>query len=162
MIERMRYIDWLVLFGLILLSQVAGFIGSLAMTAESAAWYAALAFPTLAPPGWVFGPVWTLLYALMGVAAFIVWRARHQAGSILALVFFFVQLALNALWSVAFFGLQSVSLALAEISILWLMLAATLVFFARVSKIATWLLVPYLLWVTFAAYLAFEFWRLNG
>ena len=160
--HRITLTDWLVLFGLIVLAQGAGLLGSLAMNATSAAWYASLTLPVLTPPAWLFGPAWTLLYVLMGVAAFIVWRSRHRSGAELALVLFVVQLVLNALWSVLFFGMQSVALGLAEIALLWLAILATIVAFARVSKVAAWLLVPYLLWVTFAAYLTFEIWRLNG
>lgn len=158
----MTLTDWLVLFVFIVLSQGAGLLGSLAMNAASATWYASLALPALTPPTWLFGPAWTFLYVLMGVAAFIVWRLRERSGTELALVLFVVQLVLNALWSVIFFGMQSALLGLIEIGLLWLAIVATIAAFAHVSKVAAWLLAPYLLWVTFAAYLTFEIWRLNG
>lgn len=154
--------EWPALLFFLLISQAAGLVGSVFTAPSLSSWYASLALPALSPPGWVFGPVWTLLYVLMGVAAFTVWHLRRRDGASLALVLFFVQLVLNALWSVLFFGMQSVTLALFEIGLLWLAIAATLAAFVRVSKIAAWLLVPYLLWVSFASYLMVEIWRLNG
>jgi len=124
-------------------------------------YYAALAKPAWSPPAWVFGPAWTVLYILMAVAAWMVWRRggwRAQRG---ALGLYLVQLALNALWTPLFFGLQNPGLAFAEIVLLWLALAATLVAFFRVDRWAGCLLVPYLLWVSFAAALNFAIWRLG-
>lgn len=124
-------------------------------------WYAALKKPAWNPPGWVFGPVWTALYTAMAVAAWLVWRRGGFAKQRRPLTLFLGQLALNAGWTPLFFGLCSPGLALAEILLLWLAIAMTLVAFLRISRVAAWLLIPYLLWVSFAAVLNFALWRLN-
>jgi tryptophan-rich sensory protein len=124
-------------------------------------WYSGLAKPSFNPPNWVFGPAWTALYSMMAVAAWLVWRERGRRDVSIALVLFLVQLALNAAWSGVFFGLRNPAAALAEIAVLWLLIAATLFAFRRVRPVAGWLLAPYLAWVTFASALNFEIWRLN-
>ena len=125
-------------------------------------WYPTLAKPPFNPPAWVFGPTWTVLYILMGVALFLVWRrGLDTSGVKLALVVFAVQLALNALWSILFFGMQSPAWAFAEILLLWLAIVATLWAFWRLSPVAGGLLVPYLAWVSFAAVLNGAIWILN-
>jgi tryptophan-rich sensory protein len=125
-------------------------------------WYPTLVKPSFNPPAWVFGPVWTLLYILMGVAAFLVWRhGLASEGVRLALAVFAVQLALNGLWSILFFGLQAPGWALVEIILLWLAIVATLVLFWRVAPAAGGLLLPYLAWVSFAAVLNASLWWLN-
>lgn len=126
------------------------------------AWYPTLSKPFFNPPAWVFGPTWTLLYIMMGVAAFLVWRQGLAAeGTKAALGVFAVQLALNGLWSILFFGLKSPGLAFAEIIVLWLAIAATVYLFRRVLPAAGWLLLPYLAWVSFAAVLNGSIWMLN-
>ncbi len=148
-------------------SELAGVIGSVFTFSAIPGWYGTLAKPGLTPPGWVFGPVWITLFALMGIAAFLVWSSHAKAsedkkkGITVALLLFGIQLALNTLWSIIFFGLHSPGAALVEIILLWLAILATIVAFARVVKPAAWLLVPYLLWVSFAAYLNYSIWRLN-
>lgn len=112
--------------------------------------YAAIPTPVWAPPSWVFGPVWTLLYALMGIAAWRVWKARGFSGATVPLILFFAQLVANALWTPLFFGADLLGWALADIVVLDLLLAATIVAFWRVDRLAGLLLVPYLLWVLFA------------
>lgn len=124
-------------------------------------WYAGLNKPQWNPPARVFAPVWTLLYAMMAVAAWLVWREGGWKSQRRALVLFLLQWLLNVLWTPLFFGMHRVGLAFAEITILWLMLAATLVSFWRVRKAAAFLLLPYLAWVSFAAALNFAIWRLN-
>jgi benzodiazapine receptor len=125
-------------------------------------WYAALKKPSWNPPGWVFGPVWTLLYTLMAVSAWLVWKRGGFAAQRLALRLFLIQLMLNAAWSPLFFGLHSPGVAFAEIILLWLAILATLAAFRPISRPATLLLVPYLAWVSFAAVLNFALWRLNS
>lgn len=124
-------------------------------------WYEQLQKPAWNPPSWVFGPVWTTLYLMMGVAAWLVWRrggwGQHRA----ALALFVAQWLLNALWTPLFFGLQRPGLAFAEILLLWVAIVATIMAFWRVTKPAALLLVPYLAWVTFAAALNFTLWSLN-
>ena len=124
-------------------------------------WYAQLAKPALTPPNWVFGPVWTLLYLMMAVAAWLVWSDPSPPRARIPLIVFVVQLVLNAAWSCLFFGLHSIGLALADIVVLWATILATLISFWRLRKLAGALLIPYLLWVSFAGYLNIALWRLN-
>jgi translocator protein len=125
-------------------------------------WYAGLTKPSLNPPNWVFGPVWSTLYLLMAIAAWLVWQRRERTKVKLPLMLFAAQLALNVAWSGCFFYLQRPGLALADIALLWLSILATMVSFFRVSGVAGASLVPYWLWVTFASYLNFAIWRLNA
>jgi tryptophan-rich sensory protein len=132
-----------------------------AASVEAGPFYSQLVRPQWAPPAGVFGPVWTALYALMGVAAWLVWRVAGFAHARLALTLFLVQLALNALWSWLFFGWQRGALAFADILLLWVLIAATMVSFWRIKPIAAALLAPYLLWVSFAGVLNYWVWKLN-
>lgn len=152
--------NWPAFLGFIALSEAAGIIGSIFTAPSIAGWYATLIKPEIAPPNWIFGPVWTTLFLLMGIAAFLVWRTKKN--SKIALGIFGVQLILNVLWSFLFFGLQSPGAALVEIVLLWLSIAATIWAFAKISKPAAWLLVPYIAWVSFAGYLNFLLWSLNS
>jgi tryptophan-rich sensory protein len=138
-----------------------GALGSV-WTAESVrGWYAALAKPPITPPGWVFAPVWTTLYILMGFAAWRVWRKARFGGASAALILFCIQLALNLAWSYLFFGRHWIGLALADIATLVCAITATAVFFARIDRLAAWMLVPYLAWVTYASALNAWIWVLN-
>ncbi len=125
-------------------------------------WYAGLAKPALNPPAWVFGPVWTALYASMGLALSLAPAPARAARAWPALALFGLQLLLNALWSWLFFGLHRPDLALLDIAALWLAILACAVAFWRLRPLAGALLLPYLAWVGFAAYLNLELWRLNG
>lgn len=125
------------------------------------AWYAALVRPTWSPPNWIFAPVWTLLYLLMGVSAWLVWRRAGFGGARLALGVFGGQLVLNALWSWLFFGRHRPDLALLDIALLWGAILAVVILFGRVDRWAGWLQLPYLAWVTFAAALNGAIWWLN-
>lgn len=146
----------------ILLCQAAGIIGSFFTVAAIPNWYTALNKPSFNPPSWLFGPVWIGLYTLMGIALFIIWRqGREKPGVNKALTFFAVQLILNAVWTPLFFGLKLPGLALGEIILLWVVIVLTLVKFYKLSKTAGLLLVPYILWVSFAAVLNFSLWVLN-
>ncbi len=124
-------------------------------------WYASLKRPGYAPPNWVFGPVWTVLYVMMAVAGWLVYMSHSSSSKRGAFAAFGVQLLLNAAWSAIFFGMHQPGSALVEISILWLAIVATIVVFRPHSKTASVLLVPYLLWVSFAAVLNYGFWSLN-
>jgi len=126
------------------------------------AWYATLKTPSWNPPGWIFGPVWSALYTMMAVAAWLVWQRGGFARQRWPLTLFFVQLLLNAAWTPLFFGLHRLGLAFAEILLLWLAIAATLAAFRAVNRTAGWLLAPYLAWVSFASVLNFTLWRLNA
>ena len=137
-------------------------IGSMLTTPSIAGWYATLVKPSWTPPNWLFGPVWSLLYLAMAVAAWMVWRqvGFSHAGS--ALILFAVQLILNVCWSAIFFWAHRPALAFAEIVLLWLLILATTVAFRPLSRAAAWLMAPYLFWVAFAAALNFSIWRLNA
>lgn len=169
----------------IIISELAGIIGSVFTASSVSTWYAALEKPALNPPAWVFGPVWTILYALIGIALFLVWKndwrvANHvleavgkpwnkwsrrlwsgdwQKQNVLAI--FAVQYILNILWSFIFFGLQLPGLAFFALIALWFSIVYLIVNFYRISKAAAYLLLPYLLWVSFAGYLNFAIWSLN-
>ena len=125
-------------------------------------WYAGIRKPAWNPPNWLFGPVWGILYLLMAIAAWLVWRKSGFAGAVLPLGLFVVQLGLNAAWSWIFFGRHQLGLALIEILALWGAILATLMAFWRLNPVSGILLVPYLLWVTFAAVLNLTLWRLNA
>lgn len=146
----------------IVISELAGVIGSIFTTPSITGWYAGIVKPTFNPPGWVFGPVWTTLFVFMGIAAFLVWKKGLERRDVkIALGVFVGQLVLNTLWSIIFFGLHSPGGALVEIVFLWLAILVTIVAFYKISKPAAWLLVPYIAWVSFAAYLNFTIWTLN-
>jgi len=138
----------------IILCLLAGFIGSLFTTPAIPGWYATLNKPPFTPPSAVFAPVWTALYLFMGISLFLVWRAdKDILRRKTALTVFALQLALNTFWSVLFFGLRSPLAGLIDIACLWAAIVLTIVLFFRISKTAAWLLVPYLLWVSFATLL---------
>lgn len=148
------------LVGWLIVVFVAAAIGAVA-SAKAGAFYSQLVRPDWAPPASLFGPVWTVLYALMGIAAWLAWRERGFRGARIALGLFLVQLALNALWSWLFFGWHLGAWAFADIVVLWVLIVATVIAFWRIRPLAGVLLVPYLLWVGFAAFLNHAVWRLN-
>jgi benzodiazapine receptor len=150
--------QWPALFGWLAFTFIAAAMGVLFMPG---AWYASLHKPAWNPPGWLFGPVWTVLYTMMALAAWLVWRRGGFAAHRRPLTLFLLQLALNAAWTPLFFGLHWTGVAFAEMIVLWLAIAATLVVFRSVNRVAAWLLAPYLAWVSFAAVLNFTLWRLN-
>ncbi len=174
----------LTLVACIVASELAGVIGSLFTTPSITTWYAGLVKPSFNPPAWVFGPVWTTLFLLMGVALYLVYsRPTTMRGVInnfsfahplksffqkvngadqrLAIIVFALQLGLNTLWSILFFGLHSPGAALVEIIFLWFAIIGTMVAFYKISKSAAYLLIPYIAWVSFAAVLNFALWKLN-
>ena len=148
------------LLGWLLVAFAAAAVGGFA-SASAGDFYRALVRPSWAPPGWLFGPVWSALYALMGISAWLVWRVRSFAGARGALGLFVFQLAVNALWTWLFFVWHLGAVAFGEILLLLLLIVANIVLFYRVSKFAASLLVPYLAWVSFACALTFATWRLN-
>lgn len=144
------------------MAQCAGIIGSFFTAPSISTWYATLAKPEWNPPSWIFGPVWTLLYTLIGVAAYLVWNKRKIDGRVnFALGVYVAHLVLNACWSVIFFGMQNPKLAFFEILILDIFIIGTLVLFYRIHKMAGLLLIPYLFWAFFATYLTYTIWMLN-
>ena len=146
------------LCGWVLLCFAAASLGAVFMPGE---WYAALRKPSWTPPGWIFGPVWSALYTMMAVAAWLVWQRGGFGAQRRPLTLFLAQLALNAAWTPLFFGLHRPGVAFAEIVLLWLAIAWTLATFWHVHRAAAWMLVPYLTWVSFAGLLNFTLWRLN-
>ena len=146
----------------VVLCQAAGIIGSLFTTPAINSWYAGLRRPAFAPPNWVFAPVWTTLYLLMGISLFIVWDSGVEKHAVKrAIAIFGVQLLLNALWSYLFFGLRSPLMGLIEILVMWVMIFLTMLMFFKISKKAALLLVPYLIWVSLASYLNYSILVLN-
>jgi translocator protein len=153
---------WVGLIVLLLLCFAVAGVSGLATTPNIPNWYAHLAKPSWTPPDWVFGPVWSMLYFTMAVAAWLVWRQAGLAGAAITMALFGIQLLLNALWSWLFFGLHSPGAAAVDIVVLWMAIAATTVAFWRRSALAGILFVPYLVWVSFATALNLALWRLNS
>lgn len=147
----------------VVVCQLAGLIGSVFTASSVSTWYAALRKPSFTPPGWVFGPVWISLYAMMGVAAYLIWRSGVSHREVrIALTLFVAQLIVNAFWSAMFFGLKSPLAGLVDISVLWVLILLTIFYFLKVSTTAGLLLVPYVLWVSFAAILNYSIWAMNS
>ena len=153
-------IQLFVLVIFVLISQAAGILGSFATIPNIDSWYATLIKPVLNPPNWIFGPVWTTLYTLMGIASYLVWRAKKGDWK-LALSIFFVHLIVNTAWSIVFFGEQNIGAALGIIILLDVLVIEVIRRFYKISKIAGIILIPYLLWVLFATYLNGAIYFLN-
>lgn len=152
----------LLLIASILVAQTAGIIGSFFTLEAVETWYTTLARPLLSPPNWIFGPVWTTLYTLMGIAAWRIYERRASNPHAVRLLWVYAaHLGVNTLWSIAFFGWQNPPLALGIIAVLWGMIAYLILRFYRIDRIASYLLIPYLAWVTFATYLNASFAVLN-
>ena len=139
----------------------AGVIAGLATASNIGGWYSTLSKPGFNPPNWIFGPVWTLLYILMGLALFLIWKQPVSNKRSNSLWLFFVQLFLNFIWSFLFFYFHKTGLALVDIIILWIFIILTIISFSRLSKTAAWLLVPYICWVSFASILNGAIYHLN-
>ncbi|MEN9390449.1 MAG: hypothetical protein RLZZ283_549 [Candidatus Parcubacteria bacterium] len=153
--------EWGVLVACIAVCQLAGLIGTIFTLDAIPTWYAFLDKPSFSPPNWLFGPVWTALYTLMGVSLYLVWRTPTSGVRSLGLRWFGVQLVLNALWSILFFGLQNPLYGLVCIILMLASIVVTTRYFNRVSSLAAWLLAPYILWVSFATLLNASIWYLN-
>jgi translocator protein len=146
----------------ILACLTAGGIGSLFTFKAIPTWYRSLKKPRYTPPNGAFGPVWTILYVLMGISVFLVWdRGLDASGAIFAFVLFWIQLVINSLWSVIFFGMKSRGGGVVTVTVLWLLILATMIAFFRVSSWAAALLIPYIVWVSIASYLNIGVWMLN-
>ena len=145
----------------VVISQAAGAIGSLFTVQNIPTWYAGLNKPSFNPPNYLFGPVWISLYFIMGIAFFLVWKKSETRSIKVPAVLFIAQLVLNALWSILFFGMKNPALGFMEIILLWIFIVLCIIKFYPISKIAAWLLLPYLLWVSFASVLNFKIWMLN-
>ena len=139
----------------------AALLGNLATMPQIPTWYAGIAKPSWTPPDWLFGPVWSLLYAMMAVAAWLIWRQSDWKTAKSPLLWFAAQLILNSLWSILFFGMQKPAWSMVEVFFLWLAILMTVRAFWPVSRVAAGLLIPYLLWVSFASVLNVAIWQLN-
>ncbi len=153
---------WLKLIISIGIPLLVGFAGSLFTVTGEGSWYQQINKPEWNPPGSVFGPVWTTLYVLMGIAFFLVWKSEvSKVVKTKAMVLWSVQLLANFLWSYIFFQRHEIGLAFAEILVLWVLILLTIFAFAEISKLAAWLLVPYIAWVSFASILTYTIWKMN-
>ena len=148
------------LAGWLVATFITGGIGAIA-SARAASFYGELSQPAWAPPAWLFGPVWSMLYVLMGIAAWLVWREHGFRGAATALKLFVAQLFANALWTWVFFAWHLGALSVAEIAVLWLLIVSTILAFWKLHRLAALLLLPYLAWVSFACALTVSLWRLN-
>lgn len=142
----------------ILIPLLAGFLGSYFTTPAISTWYVDIIKPELNPPNWIFAPVWTTLYILMGVSFYLILEKRKN---LLPILIFGIQIILNTTWSFLFFGIQRLDLAFANIILLWISILVMIIIFYRLSKISGYLLFPYIIWVTFAGYLNYAIWMLN-
>lgn len=156
----MKIKSWPKLIVSLLLAQSAGLIGSLFTFSAIANWYSFLNKPSFSPPNWLFGPVWTLLYFLIGISFYRIWTLNNKKSKWLV-KFFLLHLVLNTLWSIIFFGLKNPGLAFFEIVVLWSTIVYMIIKLIKIDKLSTYLLVPYLLWVSFATLLNFSIWKLN-
>ena len=154
--------SWISLLWFVALCLGVEFAGGLLTSVSVRGWYLSIAKPSWTPPGWVFGPVWTVLYLTMAVSAWLVWRERKKARLRTPMMLFVAQLVLNLAWSAAFFTMQNPRLGCLVIVILWVLILGMIVEFREVRPLAGRLLLPYLGWVTFAAFLNFTIWRLNS
>ena len=152
--------NWKLLVFSILLCEGAGILGSFFVVSSITTWYNLLNKPSFFPPNSVFGPVWGSLYFLMGIALYLVWSSKGKSVKH-AVNLFYIQLGLNVIWSIIFFGIRNLSLGFIEIIVLWIMIIVTIIAFYKISKPAAFLLYPYLAWVTFAGYLNLAVWVLN-
>ena len=146
----------------ILICLTAGLIGAVFTIDSVQTWYKTIEKPSYSPPNWVFGPVWTILYVLMGVSAYLIWVKGLEKKEVrTALMFFALQLTLNALWSILFFGMRNPFYGLIEIVFLWAAIAITIQKFYKISRTAAYLQIPYICWVSYAAFLNYGIWRMN-
>ena len=157
---RLREVPMLI--GSILIPLVIGYIGAIVTLPQISTWYSSLSKPWWSPPNWLFGPIWTTLYLLMGVALFLVWReGLHRRDVQFAILIFGVQLAINLLWSVVFFSFHALFGSFILVMLLWLAILANIIAFLIISKWAGLLLVPYIVWVSIASYLNYSVYLLN-
>jgi tryptophan-rich sensory protein len=160
MVQRVNYFKLLVS---VLFCLFAGSIGSIFTVSSLDNWYFLLEKPTFTPPSWVFFPAWTILYILMGISFYLVWeKGTHEKYVKVGLLIFGIQLGFNLLWSFFFFSLRSPYYAFIEIIFLWLSIFVTILIFRKISRTASYLLFPYILWVSFAMFLNYSIWILNS
>lgn len=146
----------------LILTQSAGIVGSLFTAPAISNWYSNLEKPSFSPPNWVFGPVWILLYFLMGISIYLIWlNIKKNKKAKIAFWLFWIHLIFNSTWSIVFFGLQNPGLAFINILIIWVLIIALIIKFFKINKWASYLLIPYFLWVSFASILNYFIWYLN-
>lgn len=155
----MKTKDWLKLVSSILLCQLAGTIGAIFTMPAISQWYVFLTKPFFSPPNWLFGPAWFVLYTLMGIALFLIWRQGKQSKAVFSL--FLIHLIFNTAWSILFFGLRNPLLGLVDIIIMWALIVVIYFKFSKINKTAAYLLIPYWLWVSFATILNYAIVILN-
>jgi len=153
-------IKWGLLISFIIICNLIGALGAI-WTSSDGAWYKGIKKPSFNPPSWVFGPVWTLLFTLMGISLYLVWTSPSSKIRIIALILFAVQFLFNVAWSYLFFGINKPLWAFVEILILIGFILATIIYFFKVNKLSGYLLIPYILWVSFASFLNYSIWKLN-
>ncbi len=139
-----------------------GSLGGIFTISEIPNWYAGLQKPSFNPPNWLFGPVWTLLYILMGISVYLIWKQPVSTERNIGLMLFALQFVLNFCWSIIFFKQHQLGWALVEIIVMWIFILLTIIWFGKMSSVASWLLVPYISWVSFAAILNAAIWKLNS
>lgn len=149
------------ILSLLLTVGIGALAGYITAGESSGEWYTSLKKPSFQPPSWLFSPVWTTLYVLMGISFYLVWKQPLTRARNMAITLFLAQLLFNFMWSVLFFSWHSPGLALIDIVVLWISILLTILSFSKLSKTAAWLLVPYILWVSFATALNWEIWRMN-
>jgi len=157
----MKYENAIKLSLSIITCELAGIVGSFFTISSVKTWYVGIIKPVFNPPNWIFGPVWTILFVLMGISLWIIWTSKESKEKRRGLILFFIQLGLNVLWSVLFFGLHLLLLSFVEIILLWIFILLTILEFKKISKNASYLLWPYIIWVSFAAILNLSIWILN-
>ena len=146
----------------IIICEGVGFVAGIATSKSIGEWYQFLNKPSFNPPNWIFGPVWTILYLMMGISLFLIWKEGLDISGVkFAIIFFIIHLLINALWSFVFFRWHSPGFAFIVIIVLWLMILISIVLFNKINPTASLLLIPYLLWVSFASVLNFSIWKLN-
>jgi len=154
--------NWLKLLISILLPQIAAGVGAYFTITGTGSWYQTIQKPGWNPPSWLFAPVWTALYITIGIAFYLIWKKEAPTGNKrIAMILWGVQLVLNLFWTIIFFNQHQLFWATVEIGLLWFFILATIIAFARINKVAAWLLVPYIAWVSFAGILTWTIWKIN-
>lgn len=157
----MANFNWVKLVVSVLFTVGIGSLGGLFTISEIPGWYAGLQKPSFNPPNWLFGPVWSMLYLLMGISFYLIWKQPVSAVRNVGLTLFVIQFILNFFWSILFFNQHMIAAALLEMVFMWIFILLTMIWFAKLSPTASWLLLPYLCWVSFATVLTAAIWKLN-
>lgn len=157
----MANFNWVKLVLSVLFTVGIGSLGGIFTMSEIQGWYAGLQKPSFNPPNWLFGPVWSMLYLLMGISFYLIWKQPVSTIRNVGLILFVIQFILNFFWSILFFNQHMIAAALLEMVFMWIFILLTMIWFAKLSPTASWLLLPYLGWVSFATILTAAIWKLN-